>query len=96
MGDLAGVMRSYRGPLLPRSTAPGVVRLREAVESSVRGALLRSGQADLMSAWTRSAWGCDDYEMWQAQGRAVGARSPLMPLVQSQLARLDRELGLLG
>jgi hypothetical protein len=92
-GDLAGAMRSYRGPLLPRSSAPGVVRLREAVEGSVRGALLRSGQADLMSTWTRSAWGSDDYEMWQAQGQALGARSPLMPLVQSQLSRLDRELG---
>ena len=92
-GDLAGAMRSYRGPLLPRSSAPGVVRLREAVEGSIRGALLRSRQADLMSTWTRSAWGFDDYEMWQAQGQALGARSPLMPLVQSQLSRLDRELG---
>lgn len=92
-GDLAGAMRSYRGPLLPRSSAPGVVRLREAVDGSVRGALLRSGQADLMSTWTRSAWGSDDYEMWLAQGQALGARSPLMPLVQSQLSRLDRELG---
>jgi hypothetical protein len=93
-GDLAGAMRAYRGPLLPRSTAPGVVRLRDAVEGSLRGALLRSGEADLMSAWTRSSWGCDDYEMWQAQARALGPRSPLVPLVQSQLIRLDRELGL--
>lgn len=92
-GDLAGAMRAHRGPLLPRSVAPGVVRLREGVEGSLRAALLRSGQADLMSAWTRSASGSDDYEMWQEQARALGPRSPLMPLVQSQLARLDRELG---
>ncbi|HEU5144931.1 MAG TPA: GAF domain-containing protein [Dermatophilaceae bacterium] len=93
-GDVAGAMRGHRGALLPRSVAPGVVRLREAVEGSLRSALLASGQADLMSAWTRSASGLDDYEMWQAQGRALGPRSPLMPLVQSQLTRLDRELGL--
>lgn len=92
-GDLAGAMRAYRGALLPRSVAPGVVRLREGVQGSLRRALLASGQADLMSAWTRSASGADDYEMWQAQGRALGPRSPLAPLVQSQLARLDRELG---
>lgn len=92
-GDLAGAMRAHRGALLPRSVAPGVVRLREAVEGSLRRAILASGQADLMSAWTRSASGSDDYEMWQAQARALGPRSPLMPLVQSQLARLDRELG---
>ena len=26
-----------------------------------------------MSTWTRSAWGADDYDMWQAQLAAVGA-----------------------
>ena len=47
-----------------------------------------------MSTWTRSAWGADDYEMWTAQLRArSGPRSPLQPLVQGQIARLDRELG---
>jgi hypothetical protein len=30
--------------------------------------------------------------MWVAQRDAVGARSPLLPLVLGQIARLDREL----
>ena len=63
-GDVAGALRAYRGPLLPRSTAPGVVRLRETLAERVRSAVLRSGQPDLLSTWTRSAWGADDYEMW--------------------------------
>ena len=92
-GDVAGAMRAYRGPLLPRSTAPGVVRLRESIESDLRHALLASGRPDLMSAWTRSASGSDDYEMWQAQAASLGPGSPLMPLVSNQLQRLDRELG---
>ncbi|MBZ5736365.1 GAF domain-containing protein [Nocardioides sp. TRM66260-LWL] len=92
-GDLRGAMRGYRGPLLPRSSAPGVVRLRETLESSLRHALLRSREADLMSAWTRSAWGRDDYAMWEAQRAAVGAASPMLALIDGQLARLDRELG---
>ena len=92
-GDVASAMRAYRGPLLPRSVAPGVVRLRESVEGDLRRALLRSGRADLMSAWTRSASGADDYEMWQAQATLLGPSSPLLPLVQNQLGRLDRELG---
>lgn len=92
-GDVASAMRAYRGPLLPRSTAPGVVRLRASVEGDLRRAVLGSGRADLMSAWTRSASGADDYEMWQAQARVLGPGSPLMPLVQNQLHRLDRELG---
>lgn len=92
-GDLAGALRSYRGPLLPRSTAPGVVRLREGLEHSLRAALLHSAQPDLMSTWTRSSWGADDYEMWVAQRAAVDARSPMRPLIDGQLARLDREFG---
>lgn len=92
--DVAGALRAYRGPLLPRLFAPGVVRVREQVEEGLRRAVLRSGQADLMSSWTRSPWGGDDYEMWQAQRRMLGSSSPLTPMIDGQLARLDRELGL--
>ncbi|CAN5659625.1 GAF domain-containing protein [soil metagenome] len=91
-GDLRAAMRTYQGPLLPRSTAPGVVRIRESLEASMRNALLRSTEADLMSAWTRSTWGRDDYDIWAAQRRLVGGRSPMIALIDGQLARLDREL----
>ncbi|HWJ81675.1 MAG TPA: GAF domain-containing protein [Nocardioides sp.] len=92
-GDLRGAMRSYGGPVLPRSVAPGVTSIRDELEASLRHALLRSGAADLMSAWTRSGWGRDDYEMWLAQRAAVPASSPMRALVEGQIARLDRELG---
>jgi hypothetical protein len=92
-GDVAGAMRSYRGPLLPRSTAPGVARLREEVGQALRHAVAVSGSADLMAAWTRSHWGADDYDMWVAQRRTVAPSSPLRVLVDAQIARLDRELG---
>jgi len=91
-GDLRAAMRTYGGPLLPRSTAPGVVRLRDSLEASLRHALLRSGRPDLMSAWTRSTWGRDDYEMWQAQRDQVAVTSPMRALVDGQIDRLDREL----
>jgi hypothetical protein len=94
-GDLVGASRAYRGPLLPRSTAPGVERMRDDVSESLRQAILRSGQSDLMSTWTRSPWGSDDYDMWHAQRAALDPKSPLMPLVHGQIARLDREFGVL-
>lgn len=93
MGEVAAALRAYRGPLLPGSTAPGVVRLRANIEASLRQAVLNSNEPDLMSTWTRSAWGADDYEMWQAQLKSLGTTSPLRPLAVGQLARLDRELG---
>jgi hypothetical protein len=92
-GAVGSALRLYRGPLLPASTAPGVLRLRQSIEATLRQAVLASGEADLMSTWTRSAWGADDYEMWTAQLAALGPRSPLRPLVTGQIARLDRELG---
>jgi hypothetical protein len=92
VGAVAAALRLYRGPLLPASTAPGVVRLREYVEASLRQAVLDSREPDLMSTWTRSAWGADDYDMWRAQLEALGKASPLRPLAAGQLARLDREL----
>jgi len=95
-GNVAAAMRAYRGPLLPGSTAPGVVRLRENIEASLRQAVLGSREPDLMSTWTRSAWGADDYVMWQAQLNALGPTSPLRPLAAGQLARLDRELSLVA
>ena len=93
-GDSAAALRRYRGPLLPASVAPGVVRLRENLDASLRQAVLSSREPDLMSTWTRSGWGADDYEMWQAQLGALGPSSPLRPLAMGQLARLDRQLGL--
>jgi hypothetical protein len=91
-GDLRSAMRAYRGPILPRSTAPGVVRLRDNLENGLRESLLRSGEGDLMSTWTRSSWGTDDYEMWVAQREAVGGQSAIRALIDGQIARLDREL----
>ena len=93
-GDVVAALRRYRGPLLPASVAPGVVRMREHLEASLRQAVLTSREPDLMSTWTRSAWGADDYDMWQAQLEALGASSPLTPIAAGQLARLDREFGL--
>jgi hypothetical protein len=93
-GDVGTAVRSYRGPILPRSTAPGVVRLRDQLHMSLRAAIRRSGRADLMSTWTRSSWGAEDYEMWVSQRDALGAASPMLALVDGQIARLDRELGL--
>ena len=95
-GAVAAAMRVYRGPLLPASTAPGVVRLRENIEASLREAVLDSREPDLMSTWTRSAWGADDYDMWRAQLAALGTTSPLRPLAAGQLARLDREFGIIA
>lgn len=92
-GDVVAALRAYRGPLLPASHAPGVVELRTDLHAQVRAAVLASGRSDLLSEWTHAAWGADDLEAWTAHGRLLGARSPLRPLVEAHVRRLDAELG---
>lgn len=92
-GDVRGALRAYRGPLLPRSEAPGIVALRESLAGSLRRAVLASGAPDLMSTWTRSLWGADDHLMWMEQRNLLAASSPLRAMVDAQIERIDREFG---
>jgi hypothetical protein len=65
-GDLRAALSAYRGPLLPLSEAPGVVRLRRLLEDRLRRALLASRDAVLLEEWVRTPWGEDDLEIWEA------------------------------
>jgi hypothetical protein len=47
-GNLAEALRLYRGPVLPRSEAPGVVELREDLDRALRAAILASGQPEFL------------------------------------------------
>lgn len=91
-GDTMAALHHYAGPILPYSDAPGVVALRTALHDELRAAVVASDRPEAMATWTRAPWGVDDYEMWHRQGQLLPVTSPLQPLVQTQLARLDREL----
>lgn len=87
-GDLDAALDAFDGPLLPASTAPGVVQVREALTARLRAAVLESGRLDLMTAWTESTWGADDHGMWVAVYEALDDTSPLRPLARRQVDRL--------
>ena len=91
-GNVAEAMRRYRGPLLPHSEAPGVRRLRDALERQLRAAIMASAKLDLMVSWTRSRWGAEDLPMWRAQLALLPSDSPLRPLADAEATRLDAEL----
>ena len=93
-GRISEAIRAYQGPLLPHSDAPGVVARRTRLERGLRGAVFAADQLDLMIAWTRSRWGADDVEMWERQAGLLPGSSPLLPLVQAEVRRLNHELGL--
>ncbi|KJY42882.1 diguanylate cyclase [Streptomyces sp. NRRL B-1568] len=64
-GDLRSALRSYSGPLLPTSEAPGVCRMRRLLEDRLRRAVLGSGDAAALQVWADSAWGEGDLEVWE-------------------------------
>jgi hypothetical protein len=92
-GRVGEALRAYRGPLLPQSDAPGVVERRERLELRLRTALIASGDLDLMAAWTRARWGADDLEVWQRQTALLPPSSPLRQIAESEVRRLDAQLG---
>ncbi len=89
---VAEALRAYRGPLLPQSDAPGVIERRDLLERQLRSAVYASGELDLMVSWTRSRWGADDMEMWEQQARRLPECSPLRPLAEAEVRRLDDAL----
>ncbi|MEU1308413.1 transcriptional regulator [Streptomyces cinnamoneus] len=64
-GDLRAALRAYNGPLLPRSEAPGVRRMRALLEDRLRRTVLSSGDAAALQLWAESPWGEADLEVWE-------------------------------
>ncbi|WP_405774110.1 GAF domain-containing protein [Streptomyces sp. NBC_00859] len=73
-GAVASAMNAYAGPLLPRSQAPAVVRLRRRLADQLRAALIERGDPGLLADWAYSPWGEDDLPVWRALVTALPAR----------------------
>ncbi|MEU7189727.1 GAF domain-containing protein [Streptomyces sp. NPDC045369] len=65
-GDLPAALRGYRGPLLPRSEAPGVRRLRSLLEDRLRRSVLTHRTPETLRLWADTPWGEHDLEVWEA------------------------------
>ncbi|MEU7601713.1 GAF domain-containing protein [Streptomyces sp. NPDC041003] len=90
-GAVSAALHHYPGPLLPASTAPGIVRLRRRIEDQARAAVIARADAGLLTDWVCSPWGADDPEAWRALAAALppAGRSAALARVRA----LDRELG---
>ncbi|MET9571324.1 GAF domain-containing protein [Streptomyces virginiae] len=90
-GAVSAALHHYPGPLLPASTAPGVVRLRRRIEAQARAALIARADAGLLADWVCSAWGAEDPEAWRALAAALPPEG--RPAALARVRALDRELG---
>lgn len=89
-GDLVGAVEACPAPILPRSTAPGVVELREDLVAELRAAMLASGDTAALDRWTRTESGAQDLAAWAALARMSDPASPLGARARARRSVLDR------
>jgi hypothetical protein len=83
----------YRGAVLPRSEAPGIVELRHKVSKLLREAVLTDGSAESLLKYAALPEASDDVVIRRAALRLLPPRSPKRAAVVADLERLEAELG---
>ncbi len=87
---ITDAINAYAGPVLPRSTAPGVVEIRENLAAELRAAVLLDGRAETLLAWGETEHGADDVSLWTAARAALSPNSARLPFVMGRLDALAR------
>jgi len=93
LGDYSAALRAYRGPILPRSGAPGIVAMRDELHQRVRAAALFTRDPALLLELAESPAGRLDEELWRAGLAALPEDSPRRAGAVGHLAWLQHELG---
>ncbi|MGW5451863.1 GAF domain-containing protein [Nocardia sp. NPDC003979] len=92
-GDIESALRLYAGPVLPRSSAPGICDLRDELRVRLRTAVLASADPAVLRRWTACQEGRDDAAAWAAYRATVDRDSPLYAQIEAKIRVLDRRLG---
>jgi len=92
VGDVAGALAAYAGPLLQRSAAPGVERLRAELAAELRAAVLAAHDEQVLEAWVATDDGADDHAAWSRLHDLAQPGSPLALRARAHLDVLDRLL----
>ncbi|HET9124567.1 MAG TPA: GAF domain-containing protein [Solirubrobacteraceae bacterium] len=87
-GQVREAAARYRGPLLPSSKAPGVVREREELEGWLRQSVMRAGDVAALWEWVQGHTGAGDLAAWQRLLANLPFQDPRRPLAAAHVARL--------
>jgi hypothetical protein len=87
-GEVREAAARYPGPLLPGSTAPGVVREREALEHWMRQSVMSAGDQEALWAWLQTSSGAGDLAAWQRLLSNLPFQDPRRSLAASRLGAL--------
>jgi hypothetical protein len=87
-GDVREAAARYAGPLLPASSAPGVVREREALEGWMRQSVMSAGDQEALWAWLQTTSGASDLAAWQRLLSNLAFQDPRRSLAASRVGAL--------
>jgi hypothetical protein len=90
-GDLSAAVDAYGGPILPQSVSPAVARLRTELATTLRQAVLGSGDIGVLGRWLESPDGRDDRTGWRALHDAA-PDAARRAAARGRLAGLDADL----
>jgi hypothetical protein len=88
-GQVADALAGYAGPILPGSEVAAIVEAREALDYSLREAVLRAQDADLLRTWLDSASGRNDLEACRQFTSLLAPGDTRRPAALSRLRRLS-------
>lgn len=92
-GDVDAALTCYPAPVLARSVAPGVERLREELTADLRAAVLSSPMPAVVNRWLATDQGADDWQAWERLAWLAPKGSPAHVRATGRLELLTRRLG---
>jgi hypothetical protein len=87
-GEVREAAERYPGALLPASSAPGIVREREALEAWLRQSVMSGGDREALWAWLQTASGHVDLAAWQRLLSNLAFQDPRRSLAASRVGQL--------
>jgi hypothetical protein len=93
VGDVAGALARYPGPLLPSSQAPGIVEQRRWLETRMRAGVLAAADPELVRRWADGC-GFDDLQVWERLAAIARPRSAHRVIAATRIQQLAAEYGL--
>jgi GAF domain-containing protein len=91
-GALKRAAERYAGPVLPASTAPGIVELRDELASRLRESMLSDASPEVLAAYAERDECRYDAEVWRALLEVLPPRSPRRASVVAHLERIEAAL----
>ncbi|GAA1945054.1 GAF domain-containing protein [Agromyces allii] len=88
-GSLRRAAERYAGPVLPASTAPGIVEIRDELAGRLRESMLSDAAADVLATYADRDENRQDADVWRALLGVLPPRSPRRASVVAHLERLE-------